>query len=283
MAELVQLEADLAAKQAARIDGERVFFESRQDLGREIGLESGEIEALPLPAASFPAVEPGAVPPLAEDSDLISQAFERRADRRAAAKRLEASEILLGAAENGLKPQLDLILTPSYSGLTEGDGVGDFLSPVYRNVPGLSTSLGLSLSWPSRNRRAEGELIQAQAACLQSALDVDLFTRSIGAEVPTAHDAVRRNAFRVEKATAAVGLFEQAVENEEKKLRAGTSTLIDVISQRDRLTAASQREVSARLALALALLELRFQTGTLLAVGGEVGSIRAEDLTTLPF
>ena len=58
-------------------------------------------------------------------------------------------------------------------------------------------------------------------------------------------------------------LFERAVINEEKKLRAGTSTLLDVISQRDRLTSARQSQVSAHLALALALARLRFETGTL--------------------
>ena len=70
--------------------------------------------------------------------------------------------------------------------------------------------------------------------------------------------------------------------NEERKLRAGTSTLINVISQRDRLTAARQGEVSAQLALALALVELRFATGTLLAAEGETKAVRYSRLTTLP-
>jgi outer membrane protein len=70
--------------------------------------------------------------------------------------------------------------------------------------------------------------------------------------------------------------------NEEKKLRAGTSTLLDLISQRDRLTAARQSEVSAQLALALALLQLRFDTGTLIGEEGEAGSIQVSRLITLP-
>jgi outer membrane protein TolC len=89
-------------------------------------------------------------------------------------------------------------------------------------------------------------------------------------------DAVTRGAQQLERATEAVRLFERAVENEEKKLRAGTSTLIDVISQRDRLTSARQSRVSAHLALAVAVARLRFETGTL-----DTSDVR--DLTTIPF
>jgi outer membrane protein TolC len=79
-----------------------------------------------------------------------------------------------------------------------------------------------------------------------------------------------------------VRLFERTVANEEKKLKGGTSTLLDLISQRDRLIAARQTEVGAELDLALSLLELRFQTGTLLGAGGLAGEVELARLTTLP-
>ena len=64
-----------------------------------------------------------------------------------------------------------------------------------------------------------------------------------------------------------------------------TSTLLDVINQRDRLTAAQQAEVSAQLALAISLLQLRFETGTLIGEDGgtgEAGTVQVSRLTTLP-
>ena len=106
--------------------------------------------------------------------------------------------------------------------------------------------------------------------------------KGIGADVPAALDAVGRDALRLERARAAVRLFERTVGNEEKKLKGGTSTLLDLISQRDRLVAARQTEVAAELALALSLLELRFQTGTLLGEGGMAGEVEVSRLTTLP-
>lgn len=286
-AELVQIEANLAAQEASRITGERDLFEARQSLGREIGLDYREIGALDLPADVFPVVAAAEVPAVDRS---VAAALARRDDLRAAQERQQGVEALLKGAENALKPQVDLVFRPSYTGLVEGTGLGDYYSPLLRNVPGVSSSLGLSLAWPTANRQARGDLLQTRAALEESRLIVESVAKAVGADVPTALDAVVRQAQRLEKAEEAVGLFERAVNNEERKLRAGTSTLIDVITQRDRLTAARQQRVSAQLALALAIAELRFQTGTLLAPAGapetiagrQDGAIEERRLTTLP-
>ena len=273
-ADLVQVEANVVAKETARIGGEQDLFEARQALGREIGLPPKRIAGLPLPSDPFPVVHASAVPTATDGTGWIARALERRADLQAARERRNAAEILLKAADNLLKPQLDLVFTPSYSGLVQGAGTETFFSPLYRNVPGAGSLLSVSLSWPTLNSRARGELAQTEAIREQSALLEDLISRQIGANVPIALDAVARGAQQLERATEAVRLFERAVENEEKKLRAGTSTLIDVISQRDRLTSARQSQVSAHLALAVAVARLRFETGTLEPNG---------PLTTIPF
>jgi outer membrane protein TolC len=280
-AEIVQLEADVAASEASRIVGEQALFAARQDLGREIGLDPGQIRALLLPGDPLPELAPDAVPREREE-EFGRQALARRADLGAAVERLAASEALLAEAENAVRPRLDLVLTPSYASLVEGDGAGDFFAPLVRDVPGLSTELGLSLLWPIGNRAARGALIESGEARRQSALVVELTAKEIGAEVPVALDAVWRSAQLLEKAVAAVVLFERTLQNEEKKLRAGSSTLIDVINQRDRLTAARRNRVSAQLALALALAELRFQTGTLVGGAGELGTVSDLDFTTVP-
>jgi outer membrane protein TolC len=245
-------------------------------------LDGGEIAALALPADPFPSLAPAEVPPVEEAGPLVREALDSRADLRAARERRERAAVLLVAAENALRPQLDVIFTPSYSGLEEGSGAGSFFSPLYRNVPGLSSSLALSLALPLANNQARGQLLQTQSAVRQNDLVVELLAKGIGADVPTALDAVGRNALQLDRAREAERLFERAVVNEEKKLRAGTSTLLDVISQRDRLTAARQGEVSAQLALALSLLDLRFLTGTLLAADGDASVVESSRLTTLP-
>ncbi len=281
-AELVQLEANLAAKESSRIGGERALFAARQDLGREIGLEPPRIAALPLPADDFPAVRPGEVPPPSDASRFIEAALRRRAAQRAAPARRTGVDSLLRAADDATKPRLDLLFVPTWSGLVEGEGAGDYFASLGRNVPGAGASLGFILSWPTLNRTARGAQAETEAFRRQTQLLIDLLSRTVGADIPSALDAVRSSALQVEKATSAVGLFERAVVNEEKKLRAGTSTLLDLINQRDRLTSARQVEVSAKLALAQALARLRFETGTLLASEGGAGALRPELLTRVP-
>lgn len=278
-AELVQLEANLASRESATLGGERALFTAQRDLGREIGLTAAEIDQLPLPSDPFPA--PAATPlPLAER--LIELARAQRGDLAAARERREVSALLRRAAANALLPLLDLTLAPSYSGLAEGGGFGNYVGPLSRDVPGASAALTLSLSWPTANRRAEGELIRADAALRQSELAVERLEKGLDADVPAALVEVEKNALRLAKARDAVRLFERAVVNEEKKLKAGTSTLLDLISQRDRLTAAEQGAVQGELALALALLRLRFETGTLFAERGEAAELRRQRLTTVP-
>ncbi|HVR98687.1 MAG TPA: TolC family protein, partial [Thermoanaerobaculia bacterium] len=280
-AELVQVEANLVAAEAARIGGERLLFQAQRNLGREIGLDRAGIDTLPLPTDSFPVVPAAAVPPVSAGDRFVATALERRADLQAARERRNAAEILLRAADDSLKPRLDLVWIPSYTGLVEGTDPGSFFSPLYRNVPGASSSFGLTLLWPTLNSQARGDRIRIEAAREQSILFEDLVARQIDADVPTALDAVRRETQRTERSMTAVRLYEQAVINEEKKLRAGTSTLLDVINQRDRLTSARQSLVSAHLALALALARLRFETGTF-PVEGDPGPDWLEQLTSLP-
>ncbi|MES1240552.1 MAG: TolC family protein [Acidobacteriota bacterium] len=280
-AELVQVEANLAAKEAARIGGEQDLFEARQSLGREIGLDRPAIAALPLPSDGFPGLPSAEAPSVVEQDRFVAAALERRADLLAARERRTAAEILRRAGDNALKPQLDLVVTPSYTGFVEGNGPGNFVSPLFRNIPGAAAEFGLTLAWPTSNSLARGQLAQLESTREQTVLLEDLVAQQVSADVPVALDAVARQAQQLERARDAVRLFEQAVINEEKKLRAGTSTLIDLISQRDRLTSARQAEVAAQLNLAVALLELRFQTGTLLPE--TTGGVDPGRLTTVPF
>src|SRR6185312_6952847 len=93
-AEVVQLEANLAAQESARIGGERQLFTARRDLGREIGLDGPEINRLPLPADPFPSVLPEKVPPAEAAEPFVAAALRERADLRAARERQASAEIL---------------------------------------------------------------------------------------------------------------------------------------------------------------------------------------------
>ncbi|MEM7482090.1 MAG: TolC family protein [Acidobacteriota bacterium] len=281
-ADLILLEADLTAKETSRIAGQQALFAARQNLGREIGLSAEAIARLPMPSDPLPVVAPEDLRGSGDGLAFVALALRWRDDLRAARLREEAGRILARAAENGLKPRLDLLVTPSYTGFVAGDSVGDLFSSPLENVPGVSTSVGLSLGLPLRNRRAEGLLLQAEALLTSARLDVEALEKQLGADVPSALDGLRRNAEQLERAQRSVELFARVVSNEAKKLGVGASTLIDVISQQDRQTAAQRQLVSAQLSLALALLDLRFRTGTLVRRIGDGGELRLSDFVTLP-
>ena len=280
-ADLIQLEADLVFREASRIDSERAFFARLQTLGSVIGLSPEEIAELGLPMDHFPTVPAEQIP--GSDRAYLAEAWSNRTDLAAEMQRLAAAQTRLRQAEDGVKSRLDLVLTPSYTGLVEDNGFGDALSALSDNVPGLSAEFGLTYSFPIGRRAAMGALIRSQESVEQQTLALEAQKISIGASVPTSLDAVRQNALRSQKLEHAVGLFRKTLQNEEKKLRAGSSILIDVLNQRDRLTSAEQRLVSARLALAQALIDLRFDTGTLVRPDQDgVQQIRRDDLITLP-
>ena len=91
-----------------------------------------------------------------------------------------------------------------------------------------------------------------------------------------------RDSLQLDRAREAVRLFERAVVNEEKKLKGGTSTLLDLITQRDRLTAARQTEVSAELALAVSPARPTLPDRHPAGRGGPPGVVEPARLTTLP-
>jgi outer membrane protein TolC len=280
-AEAVQLEANLAAAEAARFAGENALFKARQDLGREVGLDGARTAALPAPAGPFPELAPGALDS-AGAARFVAAALRHRADLQAARKRLEESDMLVTAAANALLPQLDLVLTPSYSGLMGGGGILASLAALTHQIPGVSSLLSLNLSWPVRRDAAYGQWLQATATRQQNAALLDQLEKSVGTDVPTDVDTVARGAQQLDRAHAAVHLFERAVANEERKLRAGSSTVLDVITQQDRLLTAAQTEVAAELSLAQALAQLRFATGTLMAESGDLEVVDADRITSVP-
>lgn len=281
-ADLIQLEADLEFREVSTLTAERTLAQAVERLGATIGLAAEEIEAMPLPVDPFPSLPASDVPD--HSGPYLAVARERRADLTALKERVEAAERRLEAARDDVKPQLDLVLTPSYTGLVAGDGLNDAFLSLSSNIPGVSAVLALSYSLPIGNRVAVGREILQEEAFRRALLEVDRQGITVGTDVLGAMDEVRSNALRREKLERAVELFSRSLENETKKLRAGSSTLIDLLNQRDRLTSAQQRLVSAQLALARALADLRFKTGTLVRPLGDDGiqEVRQEDLTTLP-
>ena len=281
-AELVLLEANLALKETARIQGDRAVFDARRELGREIGFGLEKARLLPEPSDPFPLASFDGNYASEATDELASLAYRRRSDLAALELRTSAAETRLLAAENDLLPQLDLFLTPSYVGRSNSGSFDGFFSSLFEDVPGLSTTLSVGFAWPLRNRAAEGRLLLAEEVKSRSQAASRLLRNDLDANLAIALDDLVSSIQELERAQSSADLFGQAARNEETKLRAGASTLIDVINQQDRFTLSQQSVVSAQRRLAVALIDLRFETGSLLDGIAPSLTVSAESLVTVP-
>lgn len=282
VADLRQVEAYLADAQAQRGAGDRALVAARQDLGLAMGIPWQEIAALPAPVGALPRPEPTALPGTSQVQALIDRARALRADFLAAEKSRQAAEVLRVAADRSLEPQLDLRLDLGWAGLTEGNGPAPFITPIGDGVTGPNAVLSLVGSYPIENRGARGALRQALAARESAAIAAQEVERTLAAEIASTTQTLALDLRTLERAEEALAAFREAVANEQKKLKAGLSTLVDVLQMEDRLTRAELNALAARLRVAQGVVSVRFLSGTLLGREGEASAVGIEELTTIP-
>ena len=281
--EILQLEANYADKKSSRIANEQNLLEARHTLGNAIGLPIADIHKLPLPADSFPSFTEHALPEENKLSLLLAKSMENRMDYRASLIREQSSMVQYEAARNQLKPRLDLRVNLTGNGLKEDSNFGAVFSGFGQNVPGLSGSVSLSYQWPLKNRSAKALVVQAGAAYEQTRLSSKDLRRTIGSEVTLAMERVRRRAFELRESQKAIEMYQLAIDNEKKKFLLGVSTLVDVISYEDRLLSVLNRHISRELQYANALIQLRFETGTLYLSEDELKTLKLSQLNQIPY
>jgi outer membrane protein TolC len=135
---------------------------------------------------------------------------------------------------------------------------------------------------PVSNAEARGRAIQHGAALEQSRIQQESLRAEIATGVRLAVEALGRGVLTATEADSAVAMYGLMVENERTKHRLDAATLFDVIMAEDALTGALLARVSARLAYARALADLRFETGTLVTVVDGRATVRAADLLAVP-
>jgi outer membrane protein TolC len=195
--------------------------------------------------------------------DLADKATTSRLDLRASRASVEAARAELAGAERNALPALDLGLSVGYVGATNKDGWGPFVGALGANVPGVSAGAHLTLELPILNdaRRAARDRDSAELR-LRTTLFEDL-RRRVRIGVAGAVDELRLSAEAVAAAEREAERYARAVDDERTKLRAGLSTVIDVVLTEDNLTQAELGLTGSRLEYAVALARLRFEAGEL--------------------
>lgn len=258
--DVVAAESEVAGREEAVIVAENGLRESEDALKRVI----------------FPGNDPAIWPLRLEPQDrataefhpidaeaAVRQALDKRQDIAVARKTVESNEVSLQFARNQLLPQVNLVGTYSTAGqggtqLQRADPT-DPTSPIVRQIPGgygntLSDvfgrdfptwSLGVSLSYPLRNRQAQAGAARARLAREQAEASLRRLELQVASEVRSAARAVETNFKRVESTRAARTLQARRLDAEEKRFAAGMSTNFLVTQAQRDLAVAEASELRA--------------------------------------
>jgi outer membrane protein TolC len=283
-AESHQVNANLATRSAARIAAEQSLLAARQQLALAMGMSTDQMAGVGTPAEDFPVDDGQALAVLNAHSlqEFYSSALERRADYLAARKREREQKTLVTPARNALLPQLNLNLSTGYSSLDEGTGIVNFFSSPGRAPHGPDVGVGVTYQFPPSNNAAFGALMLAQSSLHQAELRTLQASQNIMASVVTAVGGVRNAALQLQSAREAEVASRAALEGEREKYRLGVGKLVDVLTIEDRLTVAEQSRVSAELSYALAITQLRFATGSIVAPDQTIQSVDRDIFFSIP-
>ena len=270
-------QASLNDRRSARIAAEQALLESRRALGRSLGLNAQATMAIGELADAFPEYDGVPINTVARKDELTLRALDTRSDLVALRLHREAAQILLDAARKNERPQLDLVLGATQSGLTEGASPGA-IGPAFMQNFGPGYSATLIYQMPLENNAARG-LVRQQAAQVDvQRIRIDELGQSISNSIETSAYAVVRATEQLREADAAVKTYAVSLENERTKRRLGLATLIDTLNIEDRYNNALLAAVQARQGFASAIAQFRFETGTLLAREGDTYSARVGEL-----
>jgi len=284
--DLNEVIANLAQRSSNRLVAEQQLVAAQQQLALDMGTSADDLIAQRLePTDSLPDGEGEALPSETAESIhyYVEQALLRRADYQASRVRVAGQGILLLAARNRLLPQLDLNAFSGYSGLQEGLSVANFYSDAVQGIRGPTAGVGLTYSFPRRNQAAHGALLQAQGANRQAQLQNSELERTISSGVIVAVEAVRTAIVRVKRAREAVRSFQSALAGERDKYSGGIGSIVEILTVEDKLNGAQSDQIQAELNYALALIQFRFATGTLLPSGGTTQNLSSDNFFSLPF
>jgi outer membrane protein TolC len=268
-------QAGYADAQARLSAAERRLSDARVALARDLGVAGENAAALPMAADTFPQ------PPdkLAAEDDalnaLIKDAAQKRFDHQAALKLQQASQRLALGAKQDTRRKLDLDLR--YWSNTLGEE-----SPKLGSWDFLSGSATLSLEVPFKNNQLKGRLAQREASLKQSGIDAQDLARTIGLNVVRLAQSLRLSAARLKRAEEAVRFYDRTIDDENAKLKAGDSTLIDMIQTEQQTTAARVAKVTAQQEYASLLAQLRSEAGLLIQDAQGRGSVTSDNLLQLP-
>jgi outer membrane protein TolC len=247
---------------AQRVQALVSVYDAARKLGVTIGLRANELKKLPFALQQFPKVTPRDVGSLDTDN-LVDAALARRQDRAAALNTIKAKQVLLDKAKMDLFPSPQL--TGTIGSTINNEKVSLFNASERGTKVGLDASMLVMWAWPFANNSAEGGVISAQSDVNTALINMEDLSSNIAANVTESADTLQELAKDVDSQEKAVVAFTKSFDDMREKFRRGATTMFETIQSEEQLTTAQSQLVDFQLALANALVQLRYETSTLLS------------------
>jgi len=202
-----------------------------------------------------PAALPVAVVNAALD---FQEALKKRPDYQQAKLNLKRSDISYRYQRNQLLPRVDLVGSYGYNGLDQSRETAQRL---VRNEDFRSYSYGVQVTVPLTFAAERGRYRQAKFTRRQAELDLEQVEQNIVVAVGNSAGNIETNRLRVEAARASRKLAQQVLEDEQKRLRAGTSSTFFVLQQQEIVASLEVSELRAEYDYRRAVAEYDRQLG----------------------
>jgi len=275
--DVVQAESQLANSQQTLVVAQTTYLQQQEVLKTMLSKNvDSQLAAAQIDSTDqLPEPRPDDIPALEE---ALKEAVQNRPEIEQNQLNLRNQEYTIQANRNGMLPTLDAFATYAPAGLsgirilrdqnynviaTTPGGLGDSLSNVFSNTY-PNYSLGFTFSVPLHNRAQQANAAQALVEQHMMETSLQRQKNQVAQDVRNAEIAVTQAKAQITAAVQARIYAQQALDAEEKKFRAGTSTTLNVILEQQNLVTAEGNEAKARATYASALVQFQQATATIL-------------------
>lgn len=281
-AALNQARANSLSGQVGVSTGETDFYRSRQALALAMGMTPLELPDAPNPESRFPGVIDASALNKVDINRFIDEAMKRRGDYLAAQTDIETARTLLAKAQNETKPKLDLGLKLGYAGEDEAYHSNRHFGSMSRNVTGLNSLVSLSLELPVFNNMARGNMVYRKSLFREAELIQNDLANRIASDILNAYRSLSSAINEHQLASESEKAYKKAVEFENQKYKAGSSTLTALIDIEDRYFRSRIATIEALRKYSVAMAQFRLVTGTMLDVGDQTLNFDEQKLLEFP-
>lgn len=265
-----QIRANLAMKQGLVVSGERDLSTLGYQLATSMGVSIDET-ALSPPKVQWVTVDD---PRTLSADTYIQNAYKNRFDIKSLERVVHSAELMLDMARRGMKPDLDVYVSADYS-----DKGRDVSADVVSNA--RTVKAGILFSTPLERSFGKSDVAQKEIALRQWKINFANAKRKTALDVTSSLNELRQNLKAYEYSVETVNLYQEALTVEEKKLKLGMSTVIDVINTRENYQNALIAKIEGLRLVAVSLAGVAYSSGRMITADGDKIMVNLSGLYSL--